>query len=124
MRGDVELNPTNSLTFNYRGTDKMGGGEAGRRSLSDDCSSRTFFTTNATHTYPTSSSLPPSILPLAPKPLDEFSIDYSEFLTFLSNGYVDNVDFLAPNGDKAYATITVPGNDGFTKRVRIGKGEH
>ncbi|GMH48871.1 hypothetical protein TrRE_jg4241 [Triparma retinervis] len=26
----------------------------------------------------------------APKPVDEFSIDYSEFLTFLSNGMVDN----------------------------------
>lgn len=35
---------------------------------------------------------------------------------------VDSVDFIAPNGDKAYATISVPGEKGFTKRVLIGKG--
>ena len=34
---------------------------------------------------------------------------------------VDSVDFIAPNGDKAYATITVPGEGGFTRRVLIGK---
>lgn len=66
------------------------------------------------------------------KPLDEESIDYSDFLDRLDKGQVAFVEFLAPYGDRAYATIKVEGSGGdddvgakakgTSKRIRIGKG--
>ncbi|GMH63099.1 hypothetical protein TrVE_jg6095 [Triparma verrucosa] len=66
--------------------------------------------------------------PGAPKPLDEPSIDYADFITLLNDGYVKFVEFLAPNGDKAYATIVLASKDdkdkkdAETMRIRIGRG--
>jgi len=53
--------------------------------------------------------------------INEASIPYSEFLEKLSNDQVTFVEFLAPNGDSAYATIK--GEDGKdNKPIRIGEG--
>lgn len=61
--------------------------------------------------------------------INEVSIPYSEFLEKLEAGQVASVDFLAPNGDTAYATLkptAVEGEDGGstenTKPIRIGEG--
>ena len=53
--------------------------------------------------------------------INEASIPYSEFLEKLSADQVTFVEFLAPNGDTAYATIK--GEDGKdNKPIRIGEG--
>ena len=52
--------------------------------------------------------------------INEASIPYSEFLEKLSNDQVSFVEFLAPNGDVAYATIKEDGKD--NKPIRIGEG--
>merc|ERR1719356_292846 len=53
--------------------------------------------------------------------LDEESISYAEFLEKLEAGRVKFVEFLAPNGDAAYATIvSEDGNE--NKPIRIGEG--
>ena len=49
--------------------------------------------------------------------INEASIPYSEFLEKLSNDQVSFVEFLAPNGDAAYATMK-----GDDKPIRIGEG--
>jgi hypothetical protein len=59
-----------------------------------------------------------------PAALDEPSIPYSEFLEKLNSDQVASVEFLAPNGDAAYATFksadgAVAGAGG---RIRIGEG--
>ena len=57
----------------------------------------------------------------APKPLDEDSIDYSDFLDMLDKEQVTFVEFMAPYGDKAYATVkVVAGGEtaATTKRIR------
>lgn len=40
--------------------------------------------------------------------IDEVSIPYAEFLEKLASDQVEFVEFLAPNGDKAYATFKAP----------------
>lgn len=57
--------------------------------------------------------------------LDEPSIPYSEFLEKLNADQVASVEFLAPNGDAAYATLkSGGGGDGRSAggRIRIGEG--
>lgn len=62
--------------------------------------------------------------------LDEDSISYADFLKYLDEGKVTFVEFLAPNGDKAYATVkmgSATSSDGETSsdastRIRIGEG--
>ena len=57
--------------------------------------------------------------------LNEPSIPFTEFGEKLKNGEVTFVEFMAPNGDVAYATIKT-GMKGkgkaSTKRIRIGQG--
>jgi hypothetical protein len=48
--------------------------------------------------------------------IDEPSISYAEFVTQLKAGEVTSVDFLAPDGDVAYATLRSKG------KLRIGEG--
>jgi hypothetical protein len=61
-----------------------------------------------------------------PASLDEPSIPYSEFLERLNSDQVAAVEFLAPNGDAAYATFKSSGGDGAVGagggRIRIGEG--
>jgi hypothetical protein len=49
--------------------------------------------------------------------LDEPSIAYSDFIEKLKTGKVEFVEFIAPDGDVAYATLK---DD--SKRIRIGEG--
>ena len=53
--------------------------------------------------------------------LDEPSIPYAEFLEKLNADQVTFVEFLAPNGDKAYATFKSDENN-ESKPIRIGEG--
>jgi hypothetical protein len=54
---------------------------------------------------------------------DEPSIPYAEFMTKLKNGDVSFVEFLAPDGDVAYATLKPSaGSSGSSNRIRIGEG--
>ncbi len=58
-----------------------------------------------------------------PATLDEPSIPYSEFLEKLNSDQVASVEFLAPNGDTAYATFKSGGDGaGAGGRIRIGEG--
>ena len=53
--------------------------------------------------------------------LNEPSIPYTEFLDRLDKGQVQFVEFMAPNGDAAYATFKA--EEGATaKPIRIGEG--
>ena len=57
--------------------------------------------------------------------LKEPNIPFTEFGEKLKNGQVTLVEFLAPNGDVAYATIRKGKGDnkkGSTERLRIGQG--
>lgn len=56
--------------------------------------------------------------------LNEASIPYSEFLEKLNSDQVAFVEFLAPNGDAAYATFksTGEGSSDTTRPIRIGEG--
>lgn len=57
--------------------------------------------------------------------ISEDSIPYSEFLEKLNVDQVTFVEFQAPNGDVAYATLKSSGEDGSTessKPIRIGEG--
>merc|ERR1719296_275561 len=60
--------------------------------------------------------------------LDEPSISYAEFLDKLNSDRVAFVEFLAPNGDAAYATLKSSGGGAdeaegkIEKPVRIGEG--
>ena len=56
-----------------------------------------------------------------PAALDEPSIPYSEFLEKLNSDQVASVEFLAPNGDAAYATFKSAEGAGAS-RIRIGEG--
>lgn len=59
------------------------------------------------------------------KTLKEPSISFTEFGEKLKNGEVTFVEFLAPNGDVAYATVKKSKNakgKGSTERLRIGQG--
>jgi len=49
--------------------------------------------------------------------IDEPSMSYADFVAKLKGGEVDFVEFLAPDGDAAYATIK-----GDSKPIRIGEG--
>ena len=51
--------------------------------------------------------------------IDEPSISYSEFVTKLKSGDVLSVEFYAPDGDVAYATLKSNSNN---NRIRIGEG--
>ena len=54
--------------------------------------------------------------------LGEPSVSYADFMSRLKAGEVKFVEFLAPDGDKAYATFV--GQDGKTEApIRIGEGE-
>lgn len=53
--------------------------------------------------------------------LDEPSISYAEFLEKLNSNQVTFVEFLAPNGDKAYATFKSDESN-ESKPIRIGEG--
>ena len=57
----------------------------------------------------------------APKPTDEESISFKEFVDGVNKGDVTRVDFFGPNGDKAYATYKVPQGDLGTY-IRVGEG--
>lgn len=48
----------------------------------------------------------------------EESITYADFMDKLKAGQVESVEFLAPDGDKAYATLKESG-----KSIRIGEGK-
>ena len=53
--------------------------------------------------------------------IDEESITYADFLSKLESDKITHVTFLAPNGDKAYATVK--NEDGTeNKPIRIGEG--
>lgn len=55
--------------------------------------------------------------------LNEPSIPYQDFLKRLDAGEVEFVEFLAPNGDAAYATFKKnDGEGGDAKPIRIGEG--
>lgn len=58
--------------------------------------------------------------------LEEPSISYSDFLSKLNSDQVTFVQFLAPNGDVAYATFKQSSADGETSSssapIRIGEG--
>lgn len=54
--------------------------------------------------------------------LNEPSISYSEFLEKLSAGEVTFVEFMAPDGDTAYATLKSKDGEGTEKPIRIGQG--
>lgn len=54
--------------------------------------------------------------------LDEPSVNYQDFVQRLKAGEVKFVEFMAPDGDKAYATFVSA--DGKTQNpIRIGEGE-
>jgi len=52
--------------------------------------------------------------------LGEPSISYKEFMDKLKDGQVAYVEFIAPDGDAAYATLK--GSGGDSKPIRIGEG--
>jgi len=54
--------------------------------------------------------------------LNEPSIKYSEFLDKLTAGEVVFVEFMAPDGDVAYATLKSQDGEGSDQRIRIGQG--
>lgn len=56
--------------------------------------------------------------------LDEPSVSYQEFCERLGKGEVEFVEFLAPDGDAAYATFKGSGKEGEAKSapIRIGEG--
>ena len=55
--------------------------------------------------------------------IDEPSVSYNEFMQRLKAGEVKFVEFLAPDGDKAYATFL--DKDGKPQQpIRIGEGKH
>lgn len=54
--------------------------------------------------------------------LNEPSIPYVEFLQRLDAGEVEFVEFLAPNGDAAYATFKAKEGQEKAKPIRIGEG--
>mmetsp|Transcript_22752 Transcript_22752/g.27903 ORF Transcript_22752/g.27903 Transcript_22752/m.27903 type:complete len:186 (-) Transcript_22752:3421-3978(-) len=54
--------------------------------------------------------------------IDEPSIPYVDFLKKLDEGDVEFVEFLAPNGDAAYATFKVKDGEKMMKPIRIGEG--
>ena len=56
-----------------------------------------------------------------PSELNEPSVSYAEFLEKLSANQVTFVEFLAPNGDKAYATFKSEDSSN-SKPIRIGEG--
>lgn len=49
--------------------------------------------------------------------LNEESISYDDFISLMKKGDVEFVEFMAPDGDKAYATVK-----GMGKPIRIGEG--
>jgi hypothetical protein len=54
---------------------------------------------------------------------DQPTISYQEFLEKLDNGEIFYVEFLAPNGDEAYATLKEKGgNKATSSPLRIGDG--
>ena len=55
--------------------------------------------------------------------LDEPSIPYAEFLERMDKGEVTFVEFMAPNGDRAYATLKPAEGESNPKTIRIGEGE-
>lgn len=54
--------------------------------------------------------------------LSEPSIPYTDFLSKLDAGEVEFVEFLAPNGDAAYATLKAKDGEEKMKPIRIGEG--
>jgi hypothetical protein len=54
--------------------------------------------------------------------LNEPSISYAEFLEKLNANQVTFVEFLAPNGDAAYATFKSEDSNNPSKPIRIGEG--
>ena len=54
--------------------------------------------------------------------LNEPSIPYVDFLKKLDEGEVEFVEFLAPNGDAAYATFKQKEGEEIVNRIRIGEG--
>ena len=56
--------------------------------------------------------------------IDEPSISYSEFVSKLKSGEVLSVEFYAPDGDVAYATLKSNSNNNNNNgnRIRIGEG--
>jgi len=54
--------------------------------------------------------------------LNEPSIPYVDFLKRLDDGDVEFVEFLAPNGDAAYATFKPKEGEEKSKPIRIGEG--
>ena len=51
--------------------------------------------------------------------IDEPTISYTEFCEKLKTGDVKFVEFMAPDGDAAYATI-----EGLEKPIRVGEGKN
>jgi hypothetical protein len=58
---------------------------------------------------------------LSASDIDEPSISYQEFVTKLKSGDVLFVEFYAPDGDVAYATLKSTSNNSNNK-IRIGEG--
>ena len=54
--------------------------------------------------------------------LNEPSISYAEFNTRLKAGEVEFVEFLAPDGDVAYATLKAKDGQAKSSPIRIGEG--
>ena len=55
--------------------------------------------------------------------IGEPSISYAEFLERMDKGEVTFVEFLAPNGDKAYATFKPAEGESQPAPIRIGEGK-
>ena len=54
--------------------------------------------------------------------IDEPSVPYSEFCERLKKGEVEYVEFMAPDGDVAYATFKSAAGGGKPAPIRIGEG--
>ena len=54
--------------------------------------------------------------------LNEPSVSYADFMQRLKEGQVEFVEFMAPDGDKAYATFKAKEGESKAAPIRIGEG--
>jgi hypothetical protein len=54
--------------------------------------------------------------------INEPSMSYVEFCQKLKDGQIEFVEFMAPDGDKAYATLKSPDGQAKAPPVRVGEG--
>eukprot|EP00571_Detonula_confervacea_P006565 CAMPEP_0172330926 /NCGR_PEP_ID=MMETSP1058-20130122/61659_1 /TAXON_ID=83371 /ORGANISM="Detonula confervacea, Strain CCMP 353" /LENGTH=256 /DNA_ID=CAMNT_0013048163 /DNA_START=41 /DNA_END=810 /DNA_ORIENTATION=- len=118
-RGGVELTPFNSLAFNYRDGDSP---TVDASTINEDSIPYSEFLEKLKRGSSDDGDSPT----VDASTINEDSIPYSEFLEKLSVDQVTFVEFQAPNGDVAYATLKSSGEGGSTtensKPIRIGEG--